>query len=138
MSTYTDLHNKLKETINVDYRTRETNQCVKLQNERNEYWGTFKGSLNVEDSSISRASLSDVALYGNIAMHGKFIGGGISVDINQLTGLIDELSNKLYNEDNPARPLGDILDHANQIKYLSEAIDSLEGTQRGELSAVSV
>ena len=37
MSTYTDLHNKLKETINVDYRTRNTNQEVHLKNERNEY-----------------------------------------------------------------------------------------------------
>lgn len=52
MSTYTDLHNNIKETVNVDYHTRATNQQVKLLNEQNEYWGTFKGQMEVEGNSV--------------------------------------------------------------------------------------
>jgi hypothetical protein len=41
MSTYTDLHNRVKENITIDYHNRITPQKVKLFNEENEYWGTF-------------------------------------------------------------------------------------------------
>ena len=44
MSTYTDLHNRVQESINVDYNSRITPQKVKLWNNENEYWGTFKGA----------------------------------------------------------------------------------------------
>lgn len=52
MSTYTDLHNKVKENIAVDYHNRITPQKVRLFNEENEYWGTFKGHVTAEDIQI--------------------------------------------------------------------------------------
>ena len=62
MSTYTDLHNRVQESINVDYNSRITPQKVKLWNNENEYWGTFKGALDVTDISASHGSLSNVTI----------------------------------------------------------------------------
>lgn len=62
MSTYTDLHNRVQESINVDYSSRITPQIVKLRNEENEYWGTFKGALDVTDITASSGSLSNVTI----------------------------------------------------------------------------
>ena len=45
MSTYTDIRNKIKENITVDYKNRATPQEVHLLNPDNIYWGTFKGSI---------------------------------------------------------------------------------------------
>lgn len=46
MSTYTDLHNRIKESIAVDSRTRITPQPVRMLNDQNEFWGTFVGTLS--------------------------------------------------------------------------------------------
>lgn len=62
MSTYTDLHNKLKETIVVDYKTRETNQAVKMLNSLNEFWGTFRGKVVAEETLLSGTTLSGVTI----------------------------------------------------------------------------
>lgn len=56
MSTYTDKHNMIKENVAVDYHSRITRQCVKLQNESNEYWGTFHGKT-VQDAFIATPGL---------------------------------------------------------------------------------
>ena len=37
MSTYTDLHNQVKENITVDYNNRITTQRVRFLNEQNEF-----------------------------------------------------------------------------------------------------
>ena len=63
MSTYTDLHNKVKESLNVDYHSRETNQKSLFLNPENEYWGTFHGEVDVKGASINNGVLSDVTIY---------------------------------------------------------------------------
>ena len=63
MSTYTDLHNKVKESLNVDYHSRETNQKSLFLNPENEYWGTFHGEVDVRGASINNGVLSDVTIY---------------------------------------------------------------------------
>ena len=47
MSTYTDLKNRVKETITVGFRPedRVTTQKVRFYNEENEYWGSFSGRI---------------------------------------------------------------------------------------------
>lgn len=75
MSTYTDLHNTVKESLNVDYTTRVTTQEASLLNERNRYWGTFEGNLAVkssviDDSVVANSMLSNVQLCGNVILPG--------------------------------------------------------------------
>jgi hypothetical protein len=62
MSTYTDLHNKIKETLTVGYNDddRITTQKVRFYNEGNEYWGTFKGTLRAEQVDLAGGKLTDV------------------------------------------------------------------------------
>ena len=62
MSTYTDLHNRVQESINVDYKSRITPQNVKLLNAENEYWGTFKGKVQAEDIELTGGTLSGVII----------------------------------------------------------------------------
>lgn len=75
MSTYTDLHNRVKENVTIDYHNRITPQKVKLFNEENEYWGTFQGVISGANSvmsggSIVSATLSDVSFVGNVELPG--------------------------------------------------------------------
>jgi len=51
MATYTDIHNKVKESINVNYTDRVTTQQVKLHNLSNEYWGILSGTIKGDISA---------------------------------------------------------------------------------------
>ena len=64
MSTYTDLHNQIKETLVVGYRPddRMTTQKVKFVNKENEYWGTFKGSIVAEDPTFNGGTFNGVEI----------------------------------------------------------------------------
>jgi small nuclear ribonucleoprotein (snRNP)-like protein len=76
MSTYTDTKNRIKETINVAHHPgylddRVTIQKVRLLNEENEYWGTFKGTSELNNTVLSNSTiyntiLKDVVLSGRI------------------------------------------------------------------------
>jgi len=73
MSTYTDLHNRVKENITVDYNNRVTPQRVRFFNEQNEYWGTFRGhvsaeNININGGSLNGVTLKDVILNGSVAL----------------------------------------------------------------------
>ena len=144
MSTYTDLHNKLKETINVDYRSRNTNQEVHLKNEKNEYWGSFTCKMDVEIATISKAQLSDITLNGDISVNGRFIGGGLSVDVNKIMDTISDLSTQLYQDNEETHDYGDIIQHNKHLSELDDKavaldkkIDDLKLSSTGDLSAVS-
>ena len=65
MSTYTDLKNRVKETITVGFRPEDriTTQKVRFYNEENEYYGSFSGSLSGENINIHKGKLSAVDIY---------------------------------------------------------------------------
>lgn len=89
MSTYTDLHNKVKETINVDYHNRITPQKVKFLNEENEYWGTLKGNISAEDININGGKIENVSL-ANVKLSGDVITES-GVDLNKVGSDIAQL-----------------------------------------------
>ena len=104
MSTYTDLNNRIKENITVGYpqNDRITTQKVRLFNEENEYWGTFKGHVTAEDitingGQINGAVLSDVTLCGNIVLSGVDLPK-IGSDIRQLSAEIQGVQSNLDDE----------------------------------------
>ena len=93
MSTYTDLHNKIKETITVDYKDRVTTQPVKFLNGKNEYWGTLKGEISAENISINGGVLENVTII-NPKLEGSFnLPEG--VDLVQTAKDIAAISNDL-------------------------------------------
>ena len=111
MSTYTDLHNQVKENIAVDYHNRITPQRVRLFNEENEYWGTFKGHVTAEDiqikgGSISAATLFDTKLCGNIDIPGIGVLSTYTDKIKQISATADAAAAGLVDESR-ARILAD-------------------------------
>ena len=93
MATYTDLHNKIKETITVDYKDRVTTQPVKFLNGKNEYWGTLKGEISAENISINGGVLENVTII-NPKLEGSFnLPEG--VDLVQTAKDIAAISNDL-------------------------------------------
>ena len=103
MSTYTDLHNQVKENIAVDYHNRITPQRVRLFNEENEYWGTFKGHVTAEDiqikgGSISAATLFDTKLCGNIDIPGIGVLSTYTDKIEEISATADAAATGLVDE----------------------------------------
>ena len=135
MSTYTDLHNNIKETINVDYNRRTTNQQVKLLNEQNEYWGTFKGQMEVQGNSvISGAQLQDVVI-NNAILSGKITGGGLDdLPISQITKDIDQLKVDLDGE-REVRSEKDV-ELTNSITNLKKELKDIQTSANGDTEAV--
>ena len=73
MSTYTDIRNKIKENITVDYKNRATPQEVHLLNPDNIYWGTFKGSIQADSISVTGCNLSANILVDSVLSDGTYI-----------------------------------------------------------------
>ena len=88
MSTYTDLHNKIKENLTVGYSPddRITTQKVRFYNEGNEYWGTFKGTLRAEQVDLAGGQLSGVKIVDALLSNISWPGG---VDFDAFGRLIE-------------------------------------------------
>lgn len=80
MSTYTDLHNKIRENIAVDYSSRTTPQLVKFTNLSNEFSGIMSNGI-----------ISGTALNGCILPDGKKLEN----ELSNIYDLISELSSHL-------------------------------------------
>lgn len=98
MSTYTDLHNRVQESINVDYKSRITPQKVKLLNAENEYWGTFKGKVQAEDIALTGGTFSGVTITDATLDNVKFSNvSGLQIDMtdyaktSDLTELVEDI-----------------------------------------------
>ena len=126
MSTYTDLHNKIKETINVDYHTRITPQNVKLLNPKNEYLGFFNGKAAVNSGLIENVTLKD-SILDNV----KFKNGLV---LDELNGKLTEMSNNLCTE------ISDriIVDQYLENQICSNYLDSAERIASERNRAISV
>lgn len=116
MSTYTDLHNKVKESVNVDFRSRVTPQKVRMLNEENEYWGTFKGTMVADGIEVKGGVLNDVQI-NHSTLSDVYVKtkDGSTIDLNTLANDVQELSGIAF-EEIPA-----IHD---EIKHLSSEISS--------------
>ena len=87
MSTYTDLHNRVKETLTVDYHSRVTPQVISALNQENEFWGRFRGSF-AGDVQIS--SLSGLAIFDGDFVRGRQLSS--TMDSPRLFLSVDEES----------------------------------------------
>jgi hypothetical protein len=98
MATYTDLHNRIKENITVDYNSRSTPQEVHFKNENNEYWGKLKGQVTAENIDIKGGKLSGVTLE-NIKVIGSLVipsnTGDGNVDVSRIATDVAIVSNDI-------------------------------------------
>lgn len=69
MSTYTDLRNRIKEPITVNYNDRVTMQTISALNPNNEFHGkfsgTFVGEKHVVDEILSAVQICDSVCQGH-------------------------------------------------------------------------
>lgn len=128
MSTYTDLHNKVKETLNVDYCSRDTFQEVHLKNPRNEYYGTFKGTFEAEGINVNGGILSDVTIVDVTLSNVTYPGGP---DFDKLGNQVLQISNdQLQCNENISKTITNLgTEESNRKeadKQLSNAINGFE------------
>lgn len=101
MSTYTDLHNKIRETINVDYRTRFTNQQLCALNEENVYWGTFDGKVDATEVNVQELNAAFLSAntgnFKNLTVAGKDIGKQLDI-ITSFDEQIEDVQNDLISK----------------------------------------
>ena len=90
MSTYTDLHNRVKENVTVDYNNRITTQRVRLFNEQNEYWGTLRGHVSAENINIVGGNLSGITLQDTILKGSVALPDGIN--LHNMLKQVEQLS----------------------------------------------
>lgn len=140
MSTYTDLHNKVKETLNVDYHNRITPQKVKFLNEENEYWGTLKGNISAEDiyingGVIQNIDLKDVKLLGEVVTESGIDLNKVGQNIAQISIDTENVAVDLKNVTVDLKNFKENTDKA--FGELSSAIDNIVVDANTELSVLS-
>lgn len=96
MSTYTDLHNRVKENIVVGYNDRITTQKVKFLNEENEYQGTFEGTLRAKNIDIAGGTLSNIhivnAVLSNVSWEGGVNFETYGRELDQIRSNVNEIT----------------------------------------------
>lgn len=116
MATYTDLRNKIRESINVDYESRITTQNVKLFNEQNEYWGTFTGTIRAEDVNIIGGKLDNIDISKAVIVDSIFkTSDGTIINLQEITDDIGNISSVVF------------IDINNKLIHLTNNIYDLSG-----------
>ena len=129
MSTYTDLHNRVKENITVDYNNRVTPQRVRFFNEQNEYWGTFRGhvsaeNINIDGGSLNGVTLNDVILNGSVALPD-------GIDLHKVLQQVKQISTDLIaTAENLDAEIAERKDALEAEKDVRLSADSYEMSQR--------
>ena len=95
MSTYTDLHKRLKENVSLDSRNRITTQEAKFLNANNEFWGTFVGQLSSKGIAIDGGTLKNVTIDGVMLTNVSGTAGEFK-GFDSLNDKIVELSDRMY------------------------------------------
>ena len=81
MSTYTDICNKVKETLVVDYHTRITPQQVNFINPKNSFTGEIHavGHNTIDGVTLKNAEISNSVVKDSILDNVKF-KNGLNID----------------------------------------------------------
>ena len=96
MATYTNLENKIKENIVVDYVSRATGQQVKLFNKYNELCGIFHGDIVAGDLQVASGRLSNVTIIGGEIINSTLkTPAGSNVDFTEIGNKLDAISSNI-------------------------------------------
>lgn len=136
MSTYTDLHNRVKETLNVDFHSRITPQRARFLNEENEYWGTFSGTLSADDIDVNGGTLTNVKVnHATLSDVTLKTSDGTSIDMNSLANDVQQISAVAYTE--IPKIYGDIRYLSGQISSSDTKFEEFKAETNGKFDYVS-
>ena len=133
MAVFTNIDNTLKETINVNYRTRETNQKVRFCNEENEYWGTFRGVLSVDGATLGNCRIYDAEIDNAVFSNVRFKDGidfttlnetvlALSLSFDELDTTVGELQTEVNRVNSEL--IKEITVRGYETSYLSGCLDA--------------
>ena len=112
MSTYTDICNKVKETLVVDYHTRITPQQVNFINPKNSFTGEIHavGHNTIDGVTLKNAEISNSVVKDSILDNVQFKNGlnidtvlqtvdNISATVDSIVDELDEKTTALHEAD---------------------------------------
>ena len=101
MSTYTDICNKVKETLVVDYHTRITSQQVNFINPKNSFTGEIHAvdHNTIDGVTLKHAEISKSVVKDSILDNVKF-KNGLNIDtvlqtVNNISAAVDDIADEL-------------------------------------------
>lgn len=128
MSTYTDLHNRIRENLTILRKPGSTDdgmspQKVILVNPENQFYGTFSGQMNITGGTLSDLALVGGTLNGTTLKDAKFLNGNQVVPIGELAASVSEHEQRI----SVLEVAKDIISDAHDFLSvgLSSAIDTL-------------
>ena len=124
MSTYTDLHNRIKENLTILRKPGSKDdgmspQKVILINPENQFYGTFNGKMNVTGGILSGLKIVDSELE-DVKLDGATIGG---ISLSELKDTIDVNTQDIEQLQKDAKYIS--ASHNELSTGLSSAIDGL-------------
>lgn len=154
MSTYTDLHNRIKENLTILRRPGSlddgiTPQRVIFINPENQFYGTFNGTMNVSGGTLSDLQFKGGAIDGAIIKDATFLDGSTPVQIGELAAASQEHEEKISVLEEQTGDLsakqGTISASVDQLRLdlkdiIKEEIESLQdssGTMSDDIEALS-
>lgn len=122
MSTYTDLHNRVKENLTILRKPGSlddgmTPQRVIFINPENQFYGTFNGTMNVSGGTLSDLTFHGGVIDGATIKDATFLDGTTPVQIGELAAASQE--------------------HEDKISVLEAQVDDLSAKQRTISSSIN-
>ena len=142
MSTYTDLHNRIKENLTILRRPGSlddgiTPQRVIFINPENQFYGTFNGTMNVSGGTLSDLYFKGGTIDGTTIKDATFLDGSTPVQIGELAAASQEHEEKISVLEEQTGDLsakqGTISASVDQLRLdlkdiIKEEIESLQGS----------
>lgn len=100
MSTYTDLHTRIRENLTILRRPGSpedglTPQRVIFANPENIYEGTFRGNIDAVSASFTTCNLTDCIINGGKIIDATIYSDGQEIPVAELTTNVSELQEEL-------------------------------------------
>lgn len=128
MSTYTDLHNRIKENLTILRKPGSKDdgmspQKVILVNPENQFYGTFNGSMNITGGVLSNLSIVGGEIKGTTIKDAQFLDGDTLIPIGQLANTVSNHETRVTKLEEDAEDISAA--HDKLSSELSDAIDTL-------------
>ena len=128
MSTYTDLHNRIKENLTILRKPGSKDdgmspQKVILINPENQFYGTFNGKMNITSGVLSNLNLVGGEINGTTIKDAQFLDGDTLIPIGQLADAVSDHESRVTKLEEDAEDISAA--HDKLSSELFNAIDNL-------------
>ena len=128
MSTYTDLHNRIKENLTILRKPGSKDdgmspQKVILINPENQFYGTFNGVINTTGGTLSGLDLVGGTITGATIKEAQFLNGDTPIPIGELANSVSDHEQRISDLETSASNISAA--HDSLSTELSTAIDNL-------------